>query len=102
MKVIYIYIFFFLISRDKNDLPENFDQNLLSSITNINTLRRFSVKRKGDGTKHPSKKQKRGPKVATVKIKPYHLPPGSAKPRFNNFSCTTVKRHVENGYGLYR
>ena len=62
-------------------------------------IRRLSVRRKGDtggGTKHPSKKtKKRGPKVVTVKIKPYHLPPCSAKSRFNNFSCLIVKRHIE-------
>ena len=74
----------------------------LSPIINIRTLRRLSVKRNGDSTKTPiKKKQKRGPQVATLKIKPDHFPPDSAKPRVNNFSCAIVKTHIENRYGIY-
>ena len=50
-------------------------------------------------------KRKRGPPTRSVKFKIYHLPDGSAVPRFNN--CTKKGRdglliqHMADGYGNF-
>eukprot|EP00111_Clytia_hemisphaerica_P009903 TCONS_00028989-protein len=82
-------------------LPDDFEQNVELLYNDVASIRTFaSNKRQGGPKQKGSKtKKKKGPKPSTVKLKIYHLPPGSAKPKFSK-PDETVHLHMRCGYGF--
>ncbi len=78
---------------------DDFDNLLLSAISNVDALRHMEFQKKNDTKKKSN--SRRGPKATVVKLKLYHLPEASEIP---NFAVTThglVKQHMNQGYGKF-